>query len=234
MAWTEQDKRFLIDNNNKITVDEISEIMGKSKICIYQMRYRLGLSKYKWCEEDIRKLKEMYRYNSAKDIASKLNRTEEEVKVQIKRLGLNEDIWTYTTVEVANLLGVARYTIKYFQDKGYLKYKVIGNNGKGKRVSTTLDIKEFMESYKDNWCPVKGYKALELFKEKPLWLKEKIERDSKVGGYKSNSHWTNEEDKKLAELYDKNLGYSLEDISNILGRSVTSIRQRASILFLNR
>lgn len=234
MAWTKQEKDFLINNNNKISVEEMCKILGKSRNVVYNMRHRLGLGKYKWSEEDIRTLKSLYTKHNSKEIAKKLHRTDEEVKIQIKRLDLNCDIWTYTTVEIADLLGTRRTNVKYYHEAGHLKFRNNGDSGKGKNVSNTIEIKEFMEKHQDLWCAVKGYKALELFKDKPKWLQEKIEKDKSTGGRKNNRHWSDEEDKKLQELYEGMEYMSTSEISEIMGRSERSIKQRCNVLFLNR
>lgn len=236
MAWTYDEKQYLIENIGIKTVMQIAKDLNKNKHSVYQMSYKLGVSlegNY-WSKKDERYLISNWDKFTLRELAFKLCKSIASVRSKAYRLGLKLKVREYRLQEVANLLGTSRDCIKYYADRGYLGTIKVGNNKNGYRVSTENQVRSFMFKHQNKWCSIKGHLALELYETYPKWLEIKIEKDKLSKGLRNYRHWTNEEDKLLSEIYPQFNKYSIEDIADIFGRSSGAIINRARLLFLER
>lgn len=236
MAWTYEQKQYLLDNAGYMPIKDIAKALGKNKYCVYQMFNKLGgtLQTFTWSKREENFLINNWNKYTVNEIALKLGRTSDAVRSKATRLGLQMRVREYRLQEVAELLGTSRERIKYYATKGYLRTFKVGKGKNSHRLTNENHIKNFLYNHQDKWCTVKGFLALDLYERKPRWLAEKIEREKLSNGLKHNQNWSNEEDKLLCELYPQASRYSIEDIANILSRTERSIIWRARILYLDR
>jgi len=91
--WTETEKSFLIDNYNKISIEDISKATGKSISSIYQKAYYLELIHgSRWTESDILTLKNIYSDSSKEYIIESLNnRSWNSIKLKAERCGISRN-----------------------------------------------------------------------------------------------------------------------------------------------
>jgi len=140
MEWTYWEIKYLKDNWNKKTKEEIAKHLGRSVSSIYNKAYKLGLvqrrsSRRKWTKEEEEFLAEYWGLYSMEHIASKLNRTVNAIQVRAVRLGLGPFLESGDYVTLNQLMLELRgsngcsYTVQQWIDKG-LPVK----NKEGKRI----------------------------------------------------------------------------------------------------
>lgn len=98
MPWTSEEKKFLKENWKHFSDKELSSKMNRSRYGIKSRRQILGLigqSRIKgilWSKEETSILKDLYETFTDEQIAEKLNRTSEAVKIKRQRLKLHRKL----------------------------------------------------------------------------------------------------------------------------------------------
>lgn len=179
----------------------------------------------RWTPEDINYLKENVGHRRISDIASKLNRTEEAIKIKLKRLGFGQTksiSGRVTCGELARILSIDRNTVMNWVNTGGLPslQKVTGL----KRRYILISSDEFWEWAENNREKI-DFRRLERnsYPPEPDWVEAERQNPSHAVR-RTYQSWTTQEDLRLAMLIDQGLSY--QDISLILNRTPYSVQRR--------
>ncbi len=186
----------------------------------------LGLrrKRKKWTHEEVEYLKESWGTVSVKTIAKNLNRpiSSIENKAHMLSLGPTKDAaGNLTLSELARAVGVSPPTVKKWVEKYGLRHSLKAT--RIKRKFYQINIEDFWTWLEQNQDKVHTHFFEKgILGKEPDWMKEKRKKDSTVPP--KNKHWKSEEDDFLRKLLQSQLTY--KQISNIMGKSVKSIRNR--------
>lgn len=233
MEWTYWEIKYLKDNWNKKTKEEIAKYLGRSVSSIYNKAYKLGLvqrrsSRRKWTKEEEEFLAEYWGLYSMEHIASKLNRTVNAIQVRAVRLGLGPFLESGDYVTLNQLMLELRgsngrtYTVKQWMDKG-LPVKTKKVKGSSFKVVNLDDFWKWAEKNRT----IIDFSLLEenaLGKE-PDWLKDQRRADIKMKNNFKRTPWTEAEDKRLTSLL-REFKWGYRDISEKLNRTEGAIKRR--------
>lgn len=171
IIMTEEKKQFVLDNYSKLSVDEISEILGVTKKNIFDYAHskRLKSKKY-YTDDEIEYIAANISKKSYDDIAKKLGRTKRSLKDKLAELKLGMPYENFPghihLCEVARLVGKNRHSIRYTWTKYGLpikkKYRYV--------YVKEDDLFEFMEAHPECY---KASDCEEWFFEGKQWFKEK-------------------------------------------------------------
>lgn len=185
---------------------------------------KLKRHKRNWTKRDDEDLKNAWSDFSLETVAERLGRTKDAVTVRAKRLGLGSAYQNdITASEVARMLGIAcpKNVIRW-KNKG-LKMK---HNGTKSPWRIGYDnLINFLKNNQDLW----DSRNMELYAlgHEPKWLIEKRRTDMSMPGMHKQK-WTEREDSLLISYY--NMDRSIEDIADVLQRTVRGIGRRISRL----
>lgn len=233
MEWTYWEIKYLKDNWNKKTKEEIAKHLGRSVSSIYNKAYKLGLvqrrsSRRKWTKEEEEFLAEHWGLYSMEHIASKLNRTVNAIQVKAVRLGLGPFLESGDYVTLNQLMLELRgsngcsYTVQQWIDKG-LPVKTKKVKGSSFKVVNLDDFWKWAEKNRT----IIDFSLLEenaLGKE-PDWLKDQRRADIKMKNNFKRTPWTEAEDKRLTSLL-REFKWGYRDISEKLNRTEGAIKRR--------
>ena len=93
--WTESEIKILTDNYNKININELCDILCKSKSSIYKKAERLGLcdnANEKWSDEDLDYLINHYATCPIHEIEIHLHRTYNSITLKANKLGIKKEV----------------------------------------------------------------------------------------------------------------------------------------------
>lgn len=94
--WTQEELEFLQDNYNKLSLEDLSRIMGWSESSIKHKAERNDIKSSRWWTEDeINYLKEHYKDQTYNQLAKHLGRTKTAVDLKINKLGLVKSKYEY-------------------------------------------------------------------------------------------------------------------------------------------
>jgi len=180
-----------------------------------------------WTPEEIEFLDEHWGKLNIPQLAQRLNRSENAVKIKTVRYGLGKAVDrdnSLTARQVSYLMGVDIHAVT---DRwvGKLGLKARKRAPHGQRKQTWIrmdDLVPWLKAHQDIW----DSRRVELFAfgTEPKWLKEKRARD-KALPEKRFKKWTPDEDKKLLSLY-KTGRYTIDNIAEQLDRSPAAIEHR--------
>lgn len=184
-----------------------------------------------WTEEDINILKELWGTKTIPQIAKKMGRSINAVKIKSTRLKLgafkfNSEYLTVT--QISRILNIDTHTIlDRWIDKYNLKYKLVAPSGVLQFKYVNIDdLLEWLKNNQDKWNSTR----LEEYGlgVEPQWLKEKRKTDVDIPKRKSYK-WTKQEDQKLI-LYYKQGKLTYKQIGEKLNRSESAVDHRLSKL----
>lgn len=129
--WAEKEDNFLIENYGKMSFDEMSHELGKTKESIQHRASRLGITKKnrRWTKAEDCYLEKHYKTESKKQIAVHLQRTEASVQGRAQLLGITQKcaVWTeekeifiksnaenMTVPELSRVTGIKEMTIRQY------------------------------------------------------------------------------------------------------------------------
>lgn len=182
-----------------------------------------------WTQEEVDYLEENWTYRPVKQIAKKLNRSEEAVSLKAYKLGLGSPYANgeyLTANKAAKLVGIDSHAIikTWVRKYGLKARKEALVNNPVWRIKIS-DLIEWLKENQDKWNSVK----LELYGLgiEPDWLRIKRKKDLDIPR-KFKQRWTSEADSILISLY--NHGLTCKQISERMGRTESGIQRRISRL----
>lgn len=182
--------------------------------------------KKKWTNEEVSILKEMWGEHSIPNIAKKLNRSENSIRVKSFRVGLRDNIRSgdYLLLnDVLKILGInyGKGTNRVINSN--IPYKLKASVRQKYRIIYIDDFWKWAEKNK-NIINFKNFERGELGPE-PEWAEIKRQSDKKKAKEKKNTPWTPSEDKQLIWLLEQ-YKYGYSDIARIIGRTEGAIKRR--------
>lgn len=178
-----------------------------------------------WNEEEIEILGKMWGRSSISNIAKKLDRTENSVKVKGQRLfgSKSEYVGLYTGADLARAIGVDNKMINYYLKKG-LQYRKSGR-------LNLIKIEDFWKFAKEHKDLIKFYKIEKnIIPNEPKWVKEIRNNQNKYNKPNKYKKWTNYQDILLINMVRK--GLSTKEIAKELQRTEYAVKSRRKILNL--
>lgn len=231
--WTDEDLAWLKENW-QLPDMELAEKLGRPVQSIRTKRFALGLTgkdgcrKKDWSKEELDYIREVWGEKTIPEIARKLGRSIEAVKIKAQRMGYTGQKWygeMMSARKVSELLGVDVHTVcDYWIPKCGLK-------GKAKRLGTTKktttiimfeDLLKWLETHQDLW----DSRRVELFGlgAEYDWLVAKRKADALKPARKAQK-WTPEEDQRLVVMFRRG-GMTCAEMGAVLGRSATGVEHR--------
>lgn len=184
-----------------------------------------------WTKEEIEYLSENWGRYSVPQLAKKLNRSENAVRIKIVRYGLGHAVTNANCLnaqQLSNLMGIDIHTVTdYWIPRCGLKAQRKAPRGQRKQWFISMGVlMQWLKSNQNKW----DSRRVEEFAlgPEPGWLKQKRTADS-VLPVRRLQKWTRKEDREAIRLY-KTGNYTYQQIGNALGRSATSIKRRISKL----
>lgn len=237
--WTKEDiDRLKILVNKGYDKKQIASELGRSITSIDLKCRRLNIEVYNsdrwWTKEDYDLLKELWfnpRYTT-KGIARLMHRPVQGIIIKAQRLDLgprNAIKENLSITDICNEMQVSRDRVStWINKKGLVTSK--NKAGKGKYNIKSEDLLEFLKNNPDSYDASKI--SEHLFTSEPDWLVEKRKKDAKKDHYKQYRYWTNDEDKKLEQMFKT--GLSINTVAKALNRSRSSVISRKQILFIGK
>lgn len=233
--WTDEEVQQLIEYIKDFKEPEyVAETMNRTVNSVIVKAHKLGLAfkgkNRKYNNEEIQSIQDDWQDSrlSLSSIAKKYRRTPEAIKIiaQRNKFGPRNKYYEHLTInDVADCLNISHDRVRLWLKKG-LKYT-------RKRVGKSLyrikldDLLDFMEHNPDLYNAVDVDTSIFMY-EKPKWFKQKYIEDSQIHIDKWHYEYTNEEDKRILQLYKS--GHTVEDIANKLKRTPSGIKTRLIVL----
>ena len=185
-----------------------------------------------WTFEELSYVREVWGEKTIPEIAAKLGRSINAVKVKTVRLGYTGQKWSgemMSARKVSELLGVdVHAVIDYWIPKCGLKAKAkrLGTSKKTTTIIMFEDLLSWLQDHQDLWDSrrVEAYALGIEYK----WLKEKRKRDNELPARRLQK-WTAYEDQQLIILFKRG-DKTKTEIAKILNRSYSSVEHRLSRL----
>lgn len=223
--WTDEEIKFLEKNISKMSYEDMSKVLERTKQAISQKASKLKLStRPRWTDEETKTLLELIEEKKIGYIAKKLGRTNEAIIQRLNKLGYSaayngDKISFYEIVSQMGFLSAYDYLLKKWTSMGLKVYNVYIRNSRVRMVNID-EFWKWAEPNKDklDFSKLK-HNALGY---EPTWATEKIKRDhERKINQKTNLTWTKDEEAMLLNLVK--IGKDAIYISKRLNRSQTSI-----------
>ena len=238
--WTNKEIDFLVDNYKRISLEEISEKLKRTKRGCYRKLQALGLFlRDIWEDEELIKLKELFPITTTRELVELFDRSERNIIYTATKLGLyKEASWSEEEKELVTSLRLDGMQVKDITSKlnGSKTHSAVLAFLQKRKISPLV---ENPSKYR-NWSIEQLNYLLNNYENKSL------EEIAKVLGRTVGSlyyilneeghefevnYWTKEETDQLIELYPKN---SNIEIQKILSRSESAIVSKARLLGLKK
>ena len=249
MVWTNDEIETLKKLIPTKKIKDISKILNRSENAIYRKALSLNLISNQWNDEKTRQLKELLEKYSIKQIAQKMNTSVSTINRKIKLIKENKELVRkckkefnkipkknnnnlkrdIKEIEIIKFLG-SRYTCGMISDILQMEKKEIYYLAEKNNIfiKSKYDYeKELIKDYIENKANFTIEELSETFgKSKRTLLK--ILKEIKME-YQNSRTWTQTQTDYLME----NWGYkSIQKISEITGKSIVSVRNKARRLGL--
>lgn len=183
--------------------------------------------KKKWTKEELEYLENNWGNVRMKTLESKLNRTNEAIKIKATRLGLggaktNGSLYI-TASQAAKILGVDRKTVLRKIKNGEIqaKYQNIAPYQKW----YCIKFEHFLEWLKENQDKYDATRVEEYaLGYEYSWLKRKRSKDLKLNIKNANKKYTDEDVEKIKHML--NMHVPIKEIAKIFKRSEAAIRRK--------
>lgn len=184
-----------------------------------------------WTEEEINTLKDLWGTKTIPQIAKKMGRSINSIKIKSTRLKLgafksNSEYLSVT--QIARILNIDTHTIlDRWIEKYNLKFKLIAPSGIQKFKYVNIDdLLEWLKNNQDKWNSTR----LEEYGlgVEPKWLKDKRKKDIEIPK-RSYYKWTKAEDNKLI-MYYRSGKLTYKQIGEKLNRSENAVDHRLARL----
>ena len=120
---TEEEKKFVLENFDKMTTLELAKKIGRSKSSIDKIKRELGVNNkiVEWTEDELKTLKELYPITDTKELSKKhLTRwSDKQIRAKANSLGIKKnDYWVeWSNEEIEILKSSETLTIREISDK---------------------------------------------------------------------------------------------------------------------
>lgn len=224
--WTPEEDAYLRDNYRRQSYDEMGAAIGRAPGGVQNRCFALQLYSKKWSGADVEYLQESWGKASIPEIAKKLNRSINAIKLKAGRLGMGRHLHSgdlITFVQLCEALG-KKNSYSWLRDK-WARY------GFPFRRKKSIKEKYLMVSIEDFWKWAERHQDIIDFSDfeeyaigkEPVWAKEKRHMDFEKR--RNNKPWTQQEDDRLIHML-RAQRYSLDEIAADLDRKEGAIRRR--------
>lgn len=232
--WTPEQDQYIRDHWKDMSDEDLAEAVGHPLTSTKARRGKLGLYERKgyrgkdWSQAELDYIREVWGQKTIPEIAKKLGRSINAVKIKTQRIGYTGQKWygeMMSARKVSELLGVDVHAVcDYWIPKCGLKGKSkrLGETQKTTTIIMFEDLLEWLEQHQDLW----DSRRLEQFAlgMEYDWLIEKRKRDSQLPARKAQK-WTSEEDSRLIYLFKRG-DMTHAEIGKELGRSPVAVEHR--------
>lgn len=233
VPWSAEDLAWLKENW-QLPDTELSEKLGRPVLSIRNKRYSLGLTgkdgcrKADWSKEELDYIREVWGQKTIPEIAKKLGRSINAVKIKTTRMGYTGQKWygeMMSARKVSELLGVDVHAVcDYWIPKCGLKAKSkrLGETQKTTTIIMFEDLLEWLEQHQDLW----DSRRVELYGlgMEYDWLVAKRKADALKPARKAQK-WTPEEDRRLIDMFRRG-GMTNAEMGAVLGRPASGVEHR--------
>lgn len=232
--WTAEQDAYIAAHWQDQTDEEMAKAVGHPVSSTRARRAKLGFKTRNtcrgpaWTQKEIDYIQEVWGQKTIPEIARKLGRSIDAVKIKANRLGYTGQMWYGEMMparKVSELLGVDVHTVcDYWIPKCGLK-GVKKRLGKSKKTTTIImfeDLLKWLEAHQDLW----DSRRLELYVlgMEYDWLVAKRKMDAQLPVRKAQK-WTPQEDARLVAMFRRgNMTYA--EIAAELSRPVSGIKHR--------
>lgn len=231
--WSAEDLAWL-NENWQLPDTELSEKLGRPVQSIRSKRLALGLTgkdgcrKKDWSKEELDYIREVWGEKTIPEIAKKLGRSINAVKIKSQRMGYTGQKWygeMMSARKVSELLGVDVHAVcDYWIPKCGLKGKAkrLGETHKTTTIIMFEDLLKWLETHQDLW----DSRRVELYGlgMEYDWLVAKRKADAKKPARKAQK-WTPEEDQRLIDMFRRG-GMTNAEMGEVLGRPASGVEHR--------
>ncbi|MDU5010650.1 MAG: hypothetical protein E6257_00830 [Clostridium botulinum] len=221
--------------NKGLTQKQVGETLNinQSKVSYLMKKYNIKSRNSIWTEEEEEYLQRRYGKTTLKRIAKKLGRSENAIEIKAGRLGLSsalEATGELTAAEIAKVFKIDAHVVvdKWIKNKGLkAQYKAVRCKRKFWRIKT----EDFWKWAKDN-KEIINFSKLErnILGKEPSWVEIERKKDFRERPKREYKLWNELEDRKLKNLWKTSR--SLKELAELLDRSSSSVRNRATKLEL--
>ena len=231
--WSDEELAWLKENW-QLPDTELSEKLGRPVLSIRNKRYSLGLTgkdgcrKADWSKEELDYIREVWGQKTIPEIAKKLGRSINAVKIKTTRMGYTGQKWygeMMSARKVSELLGVDVHAVcDYWIPKCGLKAKSkrLGETQKTTTIIMFEDLLEWLEQHQNLW----DSRRVELYGlgMEYDWLVAKRKEDALKPARKAQK-WTPEEDQRLVSMFRRG-GMTNAEMGAVLGRPASGVEHR--------
>ena len=197
----------------------------RGKLGLYQ---RKGYRGKDWSKAELDYIREVWGQKTIPEIAKKLGRSIEAVKIKTTRMGYSGQKWygeMMSARKVSELLGVDVHTVcDYWIPKCGLKGKSkrLGSTQKTTTIIMFEDLLKWLETHQELW----DSRRVELYGlgMEYDWLVEKRKADSQKPARKAQK-WTQYEDQQLISMFRRG-DMTNAEMAAVLGRSASGVEHR--------
>ena len=233
-SWTEEEDLFIQAHWQEMSDEELAIAVGHTLAATRARRGRLGLrhrQSFKgkdWSKEELDYIREVWGEKTVPEIAKKLGRTINAVKIKAQRMGYTGQKWygeMMSARKVSELLGVDVHTVcDYWIPKCGLrgKAKRLGASKKTTTIIMFEDLLKWLKTHQELW----DSRRVEQFGlgAEYDWLKEKRKEDALKPERKAQK-WTPEEDQRLIQMFRRGEMTNAE-MGAALGRPASGVEHR--------
>ena len=158
---TEQEKKFVLENFDKMTTLELAKKIGRSKSSIDKIKRELGVNNkiVEWTEDELKTLKELYPITDTKELSKKylMRWSDNQIRAKARCLGIkkNDYLVNWSNEEIEILKSSETLTIREISDKLNKDY------GATERKMKSLDL-EYIKIKNNEGELTKCFKCGEL------------------------------------------------------------------------
>lgn len=232
--WTPEQDDYIRKHWQEMSDEEMADAVGHTPASTSARRGKLGLchrQSFKgkdWSQEELDYIREVWGEKTVPEIAKKLGRSINAVKVKTYRMGYTGQKWygeMMSARKVSELLGVDVHAVTdYWIPKCGLKAKAkqLGVTKKTTTIIMFEDLLKWLEQHQDLW----DSRRVELYGlgMEYDWLVAKRKADALKPARKAKK-WTPEEDQRLIVMFRRG-GMTNAEMGAALGRPASGVEHR--------
>jgi predicted transcriptional regulator len=225
-TWTPDKVQFLIDNYQKMTALEISEVIDKTKQAIYTKMKNLKLKKQVlWTPEQEQFLKDNIATMTFKEMSAVIGKSERAVDDKAQTLGLYRPLqWTLEEEQflIQNYKSMANKELSKKLNKSVsMIQRKAGILGLTQKLSSFEERKKFLV---ENYGKITTKQLAQAMDIKESTVRAMA---NKLGLTKELHYWTPEQEDLLRKYYP-DIKYSVKYISKLLNKTIKQIQNKVA------